>query len=1008
MLLLQDTPKSIYAPKFERSDREMDRGRYGPHHGWENNSAPDGYGVINEPDFRAGGSYSGRRYVDDGFPSDRRGAFGQDIHDRNMYPPPPSGGTVWSQPRRNFDEEFVTAKDYRRNKRIGSRDRGEFGAEFEDRYQSREDSFERDHQYSRHRCDSDYEKGRRESSWRRHDLLEHERERKGLSHERDGSPYARHSRSRSCGRDNRSRSRSRSRSPRGKSHSRSQRDGFYDDNHFDRRTEQEWDERRHNDIVAPSATVVLKGLSQKTNEDDLYQILAEWGPLRSVRVIKERPSGLSRGFAFIDFPTVEAARKMMESTGDNGLLIDGRQIFFEYSKPTGGDSLEHVARPAYGRRSISAPCDWICTICGCMNFARRISCFQCNEPRTDDAPPADAASSTKPFGKRGSELGPTHVLVVRGLEENADEEMLRYEFAKHAPIKDIRLVRDKFTHVSRGFAFVHFHSVVDATKALEATNGIKHEKNGQVLRVAYAKSAHGTVSGSSQSSNLAAAAIEAASFAQQYDAVGWAPKEYNAEDKPNSNTESQKDDSTPQSGFVWDEKSGYYFDSSSGFYYDGNTGLYYDSNVGVWYSYDQKSQQYVPCNESNNSKTTGDTVNESVKIPESNSGKKMVISAPAATVKLSEKTSLPEAVQAAANAALAAEKKEKEKAKEIKLASKISLLANKKKMNNVLAMWKQRNQEGQAANSAFDDKESTRSVADKLNSSASGIGFSLKPKPKSDAGNSRDMNLVAGYNSLGRGSGGSQVLDSDIKPRPVSNSLGTTIMGVIRGSGRGAIKSDTTFHVSSDGGSNYSTNISTSTTEIMTNAEMHTTSAPFKTDLSSLGSYSSSGVSGSAKRRFSEAPGQSQYRDRAAERRSLYGLSSSLPNGDGLDTTGDYLSRKGSSEMGSMPFPPGVGERSIGEIEKTENYEVITADRAIDENNVGNRILRNMGWQEGLGLGKNGSGIKEPVQAKSGDVRAGLGSQQKKAADPSLEAQAGDSYKTIIQKKAIARFREMS
>jgi RNA-binding protein 5/10 len=52
--------------------------------------------------------------------------------------------------------------------------------------------------------------------------------------------------------------------------------------------------------------------------------------------------------------------------------------------------------------------------------------------------------------------------------------------------------------------------------------------------------------------------------------------------------------------------------------------------------------------------------------------------------------------------------------------------------------------------------------------------------------------------------------------------------------------------------------------------------------------------------------------------------------------------------MGSMPFPPGVGERSIGEIDSTENYEVITADRAIDENNVGNRILRNMGWQEGL------------------------------------------------------------
>jgi RNA-binding protein 5/10 len=56
----------------------------------------------------------------------------------------------------------------------------------------------------------------------------------------------------------------------------------------------------------------------------------------------------------------------------------------------------------------------------------------------------------------------------------------------------------------------------------------------------------------------------------------------------------------------------------------------------------------------------------------------------------------------------------------------------------------------------------------------------------------------------------------------------------------------------------------------------------------------------------------------------------------------------GSSEIGSMPFPPGVGERSSGEIGNSENYEVITADRAIDESNVGNRILRNMGWQEGL------------------------------------------------------------
>uniref|UniRef100_A0A0A9D9R6 RNA-binding protein, putative n=1 Tax=Arundo donax TaxID=35708 RepID=A0A0A9D9R6_ARUDO len=233
-------------------------------------------------------------------------------------------------------------------------------------------------------------------------------------------------------------------------------------------------------------------------------------------------------------------------------------------------------------------------------------------------------------------------------------------------------------------------------------------------------------------------------------------------------------------------------------------------------------------------------------------------------------------------------KREKEKAKEIKLASKTSLLANKKKMNNVLAMWKQRNQEGQAARIVLDDKEQSSSD-DKINNSHSETGFSLKSKPKSDFGNANDMSSAASYNSLGQGTSATQMLDSDVKPRPVSNSLGTTVMGVIRGSARGVIKSDTSFHALSDAGSIDSrTMVTTSTSVLMTNAEASTASTPFKTDISALVSNSSSGVSGSGKRRFSEAPGQPQYRDRAAERRNLYG--SSLGNDSvGLDSSKNML-----------------------------------------------------------------------------------------------------------------------
>ncbi|KAJ7000324.1 hypothetical protein NC653_010951 [Populus alba x Populus x berolinensis] len=218
---------------------------------------------------------------------------------------------------------------------------------------------------------------------------------------------------------------------------------------------------------------------------------------------------------------------------------------------------------------------------------------------------------------------------------------------------------------------------------------------------------------------------------------------------------------------------------------------------------------------------------------------------------------------------------------------------------------------------------------------------------------------------------------------------------------------------------------------------------PFRTDASALGSYTPPVAAVSGKRRFSEMPlpsasthkeqPQTSYRDRAAERRSLYGSSSvgdDLPDMDSRHMILGTLYLIGvciqKECFGFNAISPWCwGGRGIGD---AQSYEVITADKALGESNVGNRMLRNMGLARGLGckslvaadndaghpceiwvlgLGKDGSGMIEPVQAQAIDRRAGLGSQQKKL-DPSLEVQAGDSYKTLIQKKALARFREMS
>uniref|UniRef100_A0A8C7NFJ0 Angiogenic factor with G patch and FHA domains 1 n=1 Tax=Oncorhynchus mykiss TaxID=8022 RepID=A0A8C7NFJ0_ONCMY len=47
-----------------------------------------------------------------------------------------------------------------------------------------------------------------------------------------------------------------------------------------------------------------------------------------------------------------------------------------------------------------------------------------------------------------------------------------------------------------------------------------------------------------------------------------------------------------QTGFVFDEATGMYYDHSTGFYYDSASQLYYDNNTGMYYYYDAESGKY--------------------------------------------------------------------------------------------------------------------------------------------------------------------------------------------------------------------------------------------------------------------------------------------------------------------------------------------------------------------------------------------------------------------------------
>jgi cold-inducible RNA-binding protein len=72
-------------------------------------------------------------------------------------------------------------------------------------------------------------------------------------------------------------------------------------------------------------------LSYETTEDTLRTLFAEYGQIESANLITDRYTGRSRGFAFVEMSTEEAAQEAMR--GLNGKEVDGRELKVDKAKP---------------------------------------------------------------------------------------------------------------------------------------------------------------------------------------------------------------------------------------------------------------------------------------------------------------------------------------------------------------------------------------------------------------------------------------------------------------------------------------------------------------------------------------------------------------------------------------------------------------------------------------------------------------------------------------------------
>ncbi|NXK52692.1 RBM5 protein, partial [Chauna torquata] len=421
-------------------------------------------------------------------------------------------------------------------------------------------------------------------------------------------------------------------------------DGYHSDGDYG-----EHDYRNDINDEKESKTIMLRGLPITVTENDIRELIESFeGPQPADVRLMKRKTGVSRGFAFVEFYHFQDATSWMEAN-QKKLVIQGKQIAMHYSNP----------RPKFE--------DWLCNKCCLYNFRRRLKCFRCGADKFDseqEVPPgaAEAVQSVDYY---------CDTIILRNIAPHTVVESIMTALSPYASlaVNNIRLIKDKQTQQNRGFAFVQLSSAMDASQLLQILQSLQPplKIDGKTIGVDFAKSARkdlllpdgNRVSAFSVASTAIAAAqwsstqpqtgegstldysylqsgqdgyTQYAQYSQDYQqyyqnqggvldtdaatisgtpvttttaaVVSQSPQLYNQQtnspDSPTqaapatTSTQAQTAAPTgvvPGTKYAVPDTSTYQYDESSGYYYDPTTGLYYDPNSQ--YYYNALTQQYL-------------------------------------------------------------------------------------------------------------------------------------------------------------------------------------------------------------------------------------------------------------------------------------------------------------------------------------------------------------------------------------------------------------------------------
>ncbi|XP_051517908.1 RNA-binding protein 10-like isoform X1 [Myxocyprinus asiaticus] len=251
----------------------------------------------------------------------------------------------------------------------------------------------------------------------------------------------------------------------------------------------------------PSNIVMLRMLPPNATVNEIRAQLQEQGiQPREVRLMRNKSSGQSRGFAFVEFNHLQEANRWME-TNQRVLTILGQRVSMHYSDP----------KPRANE-------DWLCNKCGVQNFKRREKCFKCGVPKSEAELKLPLVPKSLPMGQLkdsaqgllplpaiyqtaapilniSSSSQATEVandtLILRNLGPHTSLEAILSALAPFATLSpsNVRLIKDKQTQLNRGFAFLQLTTIVEASQLLQILQSLHPPLSidGKLISVEFAK-----------------------------------------------------------------------------------------------------------------------------------------------------------------------------------------------------------------------------------------------------------------------------------------------------------------------------------------------------------------------------------------------------------------------------------------------------------------------------------------------------------------------------------------